>query len=283
MSSRREKINLGKKLLWYLIATGVAVGFIFPFYWLIVGSFSSLAQVNAGKMALWPSPVTWNLPLMLEKMRNPTFLTALGNSFQISASTIPRVFVSSLSAFALSRLPGAGKQIVFYFIMATVMIPFAVLYIPYYIMFEKIGWIDTFFPFWIPAFAGDAFFIFLMRQFMLGIPRDLDNAAKMDGCSAWQLFIHIILPLSKPVIAICAVFSFVGYWNSFMTPLIFLSSARKFPLAIADYILAHFVYEIPPWHATMLACLLTTLPLIIVFSVFQNYIKKGVILSGIKG
>ena len=277
-----QNIKLIEKTLWYLIASLLAILFIFPFYWMIVGAFSNLKQINAGRIGLWPSPLEWNWPDMAKGMVDPEFPLAFANSVKITVSAIPRVFISLMAAFALARLRGAGRNIVFYGILATVMIPYTILYIPHYIMFRTFGWIDTFWPFWGPAFAGDAFFIFLMRQFMLGIPRDLDDAAYVDGCSKWKLFTRITVPLCKPVIAVTAIFAFVGYWNAFLPALIFLSRSKNFPLTMAIYTLAHFAYQIPPWHVVMLGSLLSTIPLIIVFFLLQRYIRYGVVLSGLK-
>jgi len=249
---------------------------------MLIGAFSTLEQVYMPQINLWPHPIKLNFSEINQYMKDPDFLIAYKNSFLIALSIIPRVTVSMLAGFALARLRGKGSMIVFYFILATVMLPFSIIIIPQYIMFNQFGWIDTYLPFWLPAFMGDAFFIFIIRQFIMGIPKELDEAAYIDGCSTWRLFFQIIVPLCKPVISVCLIFSFVSYWNSFLGPLIFLSRSSHKSLPLAINALVYQLYQVTPWNTVMLICLLAAIPLFLIFFLLQKYIISGFVMSGVK-
>lgn len=191
---------------------------------------------------------------------------------------IGTVFSSALCAYGFARFRFKGKRFLFLVLLATMMLPGQVTMIPMFIMFKEAGWVDTFLPLIIPSFfGGGAFNIFLIRQFMRGIPRDLDEAAFMDGASRWGIFTRIMLPLSKPPLIAVSIFTFMGVWNDFQGPLIYLNTNTKYTLALG---LSMFkgLYNVE-WNMLMAATVLIMLPAIIVFFFLQKYFIEGISLS----
>lgn len=193
-----------------------------------------------------------------------------------------QVLSASLVAFAFARLEWPGRNFLFLVVLATMMLPAEVTMIPTYLIFVHLNWIDTFLPLIVPSFlGGGAFFIFLFRQFFLTLPREFDEAARVDGCSTFGIYRHVLMPLCKPIIATIAVFSFVAHWNDFLTPLIYLNSSDNFTLAIG---LRFFqgAYS-TDMHLLMAASTLVLLPVLIVFLVGQRHFVKSIVLTGTKG
>jgi multiple sugar transport system permease protein len=193
-----------------------------------------------------------------------------------------QVLSASLVAFAFARLEWPGRNVLFFAMLATMMLPAEVTMIPSYLIFRGLGWIDTFLPLIAPAFlGGGAFSIFLFRQFFMTLPRELDEAARVDGCSNLRIYASILMPLCKPIIATIAVFAFVAHWNDFLTPLIYLNSSEKFTLALG---LQFFrgTYD-TQMHLLMAASTLVLLPVIVVFFFAQKQFVKSIVLTGIKG
>jgi ABC-type glycerol-3-phosphate transport system permease component len=219
-------------------------------------------------------PEAWSAKPFTRYLLNTLFVTAL--------CILGQVLTSSLVAFGFARLEFPGQNLFFLVVLATMMLPQEVTMIPTYLIFRSLGWIDTFLPLIVPSFlGGGAFSIFLFRQFFLTLPRELDEAARMDGCSSLGIYWNILMPLCKPIIATLAVFAFVGHWNDFLTPLIYLNSSDKFTLAIG---LRFFqgVY-LTDMHLLMAASTLVLLPVLVVFFLGQRYFVKSIVLSGIKG
>jgi len=195
------------------------------------------------------------------------------------------VISASLVAFSFARYRYPGRELFFLITLSTMMLPAEVTIIPTYLMFNKLGWLDTFYPLIIPSwFGGGAFYIFLLRQFFMTIPRDLDDAAKLDGAHALQIFVNVILPLSRPALATVAVISFIGSWDEFLRPLVYLNNPQHFPLAVGlRYFLNKGNETEPMEHLLMAAAVMITLPCLILFFSTQRYFVKGVVTSGIKG
>jgi multiple sugar transport system permease protein len=210
------------------------------------------------------------------------FLRYTWNTIQIVAGNIVGTLVScSLVAFAFARLRFRGSEFLFNVLIITMLIPWQVLMIPQFLMFHKLGWYGTYLPLIVPSFTGNAFYIFLIRQYMRTFPRDLDDAARIDGCNYWQIFRHIILPLSKPVLAVCVVFVFLGSWNDLLGPLIYLDNNNKFTIAIG---LANFVHRSgTDWHLLMAANMIAMLPPLIVYFFAQDKLIGGIASVGLKG
>jgi len=201
--------------------------------------------------------------------------------FLVVASVVLTVLASSLVAYAFARLSWPGRDILFMVVLATLMIPVHVTMIPQFLIWKNLGAYNTLTPLWLGAAFGNAFFIFLLRQFMKGIPRDLEDAARIDGCGTLRIWWHVILPLTKPACAAIAIFTFMGAWNNFMGPLIYISDQRLYPLAFGLYAFAVQVNNNPA--LTMAGSLLMTVPVIVIFFFAQRYFIQGVTLTGIKG
>jgi multiple sugar transport system permease protein len=210
------------------------------------------------------------------------FLRYTINTSLIVAGNVLGILLScSLVAFAFARLRFRGSRVLFYIVIVSMLIPWQALMVPQFLMFFKIGWYGTYLPLIVPAFGGSAFFIFLIRQYMRTIPRDLDDAARVDGLNTLQIYWRIILPLSTPVLTVCAVFTFLWNWNNLLGPLIYLDSEEKFTVAIG---LANLVTRSgTPWNLTMAANLLSMIPPVIVYFFVQKTLIGGIASVGLKG
>jgi multiple sugar transport system permease protein len=222
-----------------------------------------------------------NFERALTEERRP-FLRYMLNTLQIVAGNIVgTLFSCSLVAFAFARLRFRGSEFLFNVLIITMLIPWQVLMIPQFLMFHTVGWYGTFLPLIVPSFTGNAFFIFLIRQYMRTFPRELDDAARIDGCGFWGIFWHVVLPLTTPVLAVCVVFVFLGSWNDLLGPLIYLDSNRMFTVAIG---LANMVTRAgTDWNLVMAANLVTMLPAVIIYFFAQEKLIGGIASVGLKG
>lgn len=211
----------------------------------------------------------------------PFWRYAATSVFLVVLNIVGTLFSCSLVAFAFARLQWPGRNLSFGLMMATMMIPGQVTMIPYFLIIKWLGWYNTLTPLWVMSLCGNAFNIFLLRQFMKGIPRDLEDAARIDGCNSWQVYQHVMLPLIKPTLACIAIFTFMGVWNDFMGPLIYLSDQRLYPLSLGLY--AFNVQAGGSFGMMMAGSLLMTLPVILIFFFAQKYFIQGVTLTGMKG
>ncbi len=203
-----------------------------------------------------------------------------GNSLLVSGATaLLVVTVDALAAYGLARLNLPGKRWVFALIVATLMVPGQVLLTPVYLMLSRLGWLDTYQALIVPAGAG-AFGVFMLHQFFQAIPRDIEEAAMIDGCSRLRIFLQIVLPLSRPALATLGIFTFVGSWNDFLGPLIFLDSAEKYTLPVGVAIFQSSYYT--EYGLTLAAGVICTLPILLVFLAFQRHIIEGIAMSGLK-
>jgi multiple sugar transport system permease protein len=195
---------------------------------------------------------------------------------------VGQVLTSSLVAFGFSRLQWPGRNLLFMLVLATMMLPGEVTMIPTYLLFRRLGWIDTFLPLIVPSFlGGGAFSIFLFRQFFMTLPRELDEAARIDGCNSLGVYRHVLMPLCKPIVATIAVFAFVGHWNDFLNPLIYLNSSDKYTLAVGlRFFQGAYNTDL---HLLMAASTLVLIPVLIVFFLGQKHFVKSIVLSGVKG
>ncbi|GAH54781.1 unnamed protein product, partial [marine sediment metagenome] len=251
-----------------------------PFLWMLSTSLKPSNQIFIFPPKWIPHPFKWsNYP---EGWTILPFTTFLKNTTIITGlSVLGNLISCSLVAFAFARLRCHTRNFLFMLMLSTMMIPYQVIIIPQFIIFKTLNWIDTFKPLIVPAWLGYPFFIFLLRQFFMTIPFELDDAAKIDGCSALRIYWSIMLPLSKPALAAVAIFSFVGNWNNFMGPLIYLSSAEKYTLALGLQLFqGQYMIEM---GLLMAASVLVLLPIIIVFFFAQKYFIQGITLTGLKG
>ncbi len=269
-----------KQTALYILIIALGALFIIPLLWMITVSFSTPEQTAQPAIRLIP-----------DKLRFSNYATALTimpfaryawNTIVVTfMAMVGGVFSSALVAYAFARLKAPGKNALFALMLSTIMLPAMVTMIPMFVIFKSIGWYDTLLPLIVPSWFGSPVYIFLVRQFFLTIPPDIEEAAEIDGCGPFRLFWQVMLPLSKPVLVSVAVFSFVAHWNDFMTPLIYLNSVENRTLALG---LATFV---DVWGvdivSLMAASTAVLLPVLIIFFFAQKYFVQGVVMSGIKG
>ena len=197
-------------------------------------------------------------------------------------SLVGMILSSAIAAYGFARLNFPGRNLLFAICLATMMIPFPVIMVPTYMIFKYLGWIGTFRPLWVPAWFGSAFNIFLLRQFFLGLPRELEESAQLDGCSRWGCFWRIILPLSKPALAVVALFHCLTVWNDLIGPLIYLSHQDQFTLALGLQFLQSRSGD-TPWNQLLAASTLTVLPVLVLFLLAQRTFIRGIATTGLKG
>ncbi|MCX7019142.1 MAG: carbohydrate ABC transporter permease [bacterium] len=270
-------INHG--LLFIVLAVG-AFFFALPFLWMARTSLMETAQVQKVPLVWIPSPV--RLTNFSEALGFMHFMALLKNTLIITCLVITGQILScSLVAFGFARLKFPGREALFLVLLSSMMLPAMVTEIPRFILFRYLGWIDTFYPLIVPAFFGGPFFIFLLRQFFKGIPFDLDEAARIDGCSSLRIFWQILLPLSKPVLAVVVIFGFIWTWNDFWGPLVYLRSADNKTLALGLQMFQG-VYQ-TDYNYLMAASLVVLLPVLAIYVFCQRYFTQGIVMSGLKG
>jgi ABC-type glycerol-3-phosphate transport system permease component len=264
-----------------LIVTSLVMAF--PLLWMMSTSLKTFEEANAPQIVWVPARPQWDAYVGI--LTSPRFLRSYANSLFVAALALAGTLVSIAAvAYAFSRIEWPGRDLVFLLMLSTLMIPFQALIVPQYVFFNRVGWIGTYNPITLPGFfAGGAAMIFLLRQFMSQIPRELDEAALMDGASHLQVWWHVILPLCKPALATIATFLFVGQWNSLLQPVIYLQTSELYTLPIYVASLVNPQQTSQPWPSIMAASVLTTLPLIVVFFFAQRYLLESLVLSGSKG
>jgi multiple sugar transport system permease protein len=234
---------------------------------------------RCGPAGAWANKLRRNYDRVLDQI--PFWRYVRVSLFLVIANVVLAVLTSSLVAYAFARLNWPGRDFCFILMLATMMIPGQVTMIPHFLIWKSLGAYNTLTPLWLGAAFGNAFFIFLLRQFLKGIPRDLEDAARIDGCGFLRIYWHIMLPLVKPSLAAIAIFTFMGTWNDFMGPLVYIADQRLYPLSFGLYA---FAVQVGNDQAlTMAASLLMTVPVIIIFFFAQKYFIQGVTLTGMKG
>lgn len=261
---------------------GASLVFLLPFYWMVMSALKTNTQIFARPMQWWPDTVHWsNLPTTLTYSQFPYFRLLWNSIYYSGAVAIGTVLSCTAVGYGFARLRFPGRDVLFALTLGTMMIPPIVTFIPTYVLFSKVGLTGTYAPLIIPYFLGNGFFIFMMRQFFMGLPWDLSDAARMDGAGEFRIFWEIMLPLVKPALMVVLVFSLLYTWHDFFGPLIYLQDRETFPLSLGLY--AFRGQRASEWGLIMMGSLLTTLPMIIVFLFTQRYFLQGVKLSGIKG
>jgi len=267
----------------YLVLLGSSAFFLFPVAWMAGTSLKTLEEVGQPQLRLLPETPQWENYEKLLGERH--FYRAYGNSvFTTVVVLLGTVSSLAIVAFAFSRLRWPGRNLVFALMMGTLMLPVQATLVPQYVMFYELGWIRTFNPITIPGFfAGGAAMVFLLRQFMMTLPIELDEAATIDGANPLQVFWYVVLPLSRPAIATVTVFLFVAQWNNLIQPLLYLQKAELFTLPI--YVAQkNNLQESPlPWQDVMAASVLFVIPVLVVFLLTQRYFVEGITMTGSKG
>jgi oligogalacturonide transport system permease protein len=278
----RRRINL---VMRYTILTFVAFIMLYPILWLIGASFKSNSEIF-GSIGFIPKKLDFT-PYVNGWVTGTqyTFTTYFLNTFMI---VIPKVIVTVISvvltAYGFARFSFPGKKILFGILIATLFLPHIVTRIPMYLLWNKLGMLDRFAPLIIPsAFAVDAFFVFMLIQFMRSIPRELDEAATIDGCGPFRILIDIIIPILKPAIISVALFQFMWTMNDFMSPLIYISSVEKYPVSIALKMAMDTTAGAFDWNQIIAMSIIALIPSILLFLFAQKYFVEGISTSGIKG
>jgi multiple sugar transport system permease protein len=276
--ARRVRRALWGALLYVLLLVG---GFLFamPFLWMVRTALMDYVQVQRLPIEWIPNPVRWgnfsealgfmDFPVLL---RNTLIITVL--------AIIGQVLSCSIVAFGFARLEFPGREFLFFLLLSTMMLPAMVTEIPRFILFRHFGWIDSFLPLVVPAYFGAPFFIFLLRQFFKTVPKDLDDAARIDGCSSLRIWWQIMLPLSKPVLAVVVIFGFIWTWNDFWGPLIYLRTADKKTLSLGLQVFQG-IYQ-TYYHYLMAASLVVLSPVLVLYIFCQRYFTQGIVMTGMK-
>lgn len=279
-SPRRQRFRPSRAVVYVLLILG-SIPTVLPLIWLVRSSLMGNSQIFTAPPDWIPSPFVWKN--FSGAVTSVPFGRYFGNTMTIEFFVIVgTLFSSSFAAFSFARLRWRGRNIVFGMLLTTVMLPYAVTLIPTFMVWKQLNALDTFYPLTVPAFlGGQVFNIFLLRQFFLTIPYDLDEAAYIDGATPFGVFWRIVLPLSRPALIVVSLFTFMGVWNDYLNPLIYLNDQRKFTLALG---LASFQGEYTAqWGYLMAAAAIVIAPLVVLFFFAQRYFIEGVTLTGIKG
>ena len=280
----RRLFDLWRQGISYVLLIALSAVMATPFLWMVSTALKPYAQVFTLPPEWFPRPYVWrNFIDSLTLLGQPVYLYAWNTTVITVLGVVGVLISSSLVAFGFARLEFPGRDALFLVVLSTMMLPPAVVMVPKFILFRDLGWLDTFKPLIVPYWFGAPFHIFLLRQFFLTIPKDLDDAARVDGASSWQIYWHIILPLSRPALATVAVFAFVYHWNDLLEPLIYLSSHEKWTLALYLSSFQGYIEQVPKWNLMMAASTVLVLPVLILFFFTQRLFIGGITVTGIKG
>lgn len=281
----RPNLTIGRAgvLAMYAVLVAGALFFLFPMVWMIGTSLKTVEEVSQVQLSLLPAVPQWeNYQALFD---DTSFTLAYINSIYVVVIVLLGTVTSiALVAYAFSRLQWRGRNVVFALMMATLMLPPQATLVPQYVLFHEMGWVPGFNPITIPGFfAGGAAMVFLLRQFMMSLPRELDEAALVDGATPLQIWFYIVLPLARPAIATITVFLFVGQWNNLFMPLIYLKSASLMTMPIFVALKFNQQESPIPWQDIMAASVTFVVPVLIVFVFTQRYFTEGITLTGVKG
>jgi len=269
------------KFLGFLIVGGGGLVMLLPFLWLVSSSFKAANKIYVFPPQFIPDPFRWQN--YIEVFSAVPVLLYTQNTLLITVfATIGTVFSSVVAGYAFARLRFKGRDTIFSVLLATLMLPYVVIMIPIYVMFSKIGWVNTLLPLIVPAYFGDAFFIFLLRQFFRTIPMELEDAARIDGASRPRVLFQIMAPLARPAIIVVTIQSILGEWNAFMQPLIFLTKRNVWTLALGLNSLQRFETGRDWTHYMMVLGVFMVIPVVIMYFLAQREFIQGIVLTGMK-
>ncbi len=286
----RATRTLNAILTYVLLALGAFL-VAMPFFWLVRTSLMVEGDHFAYPPILWPNPVVWqnyvdvfNIPYI------PMWLFFRNSVVLVVFAVIGELIATSLVSFSFGRLRWWGRDFLFAVLVATLFLPSQMTIIPLFLTFKELGWLNTLLPLIVPSWFGHAFFIFLMRQFIMTIPLELDDAARIDGCGTFRIYWNIIVPLSKPALGTIAIFSFQNKWNQFFEPLIYINKREVMPLAVgvrmfrsALLVPAGGVSGNISWSHLLAATVVMVIPIVLVFFLAQRAFIQGIVVSGVKG
>jgi multiple sugar transport system permease protein len=280
--NNKNKINI---TIYHMVVIAIGIMMVYPLVWMLMSSFkpSNTIFTTADKLITGEFTII-NYLNGWKGFSHTTFLTFYKNTLIITGlATIGSLMSSSIVAFGLSRLKFPGRNLLFTLMLLTMMLPEQVLMIPQYLWYNKLGWLNSFLPLTVPYYFGiQGFFIYLMMNFISGIPSDLDEAAKIDGCSYYSIFTHIILPLVKPALATVAIFSFIYRWNDYMSPLLYLKRTDKYTISLALKLFCDQTSN-SDYGALFAMSTLSLIPIFAIFASMQKYLTEGISTSGLKG
>jgi multiple sugar transport system permease protein len=281
MKRRQSFFPCIRRILLYLFAAILCICFIFPFFWMLRTSLMELKQIFLLPPVFLPDPLYWqNYP---EAFGHFPLLRFIGNSFLISIlSVVGAVFTSSLCAFGFSRIQWKLREPIFTVVLCSMMLPYAVTIIPTYLGWNMVGGVDTYLPLILPSWCGGgAMYIFLLRQFFLSLPKELDESAIVDGAGYFTIYSRIILPLTKPALIVVMLFSFQASWNDFLSPIVYLNTTDKYPMSVGLQLFSSS-YSVA-YGELMAVAVIAVLPCVLLFFAGQKYFIEGIALTGIKG
>ena len=283
---KRKKMKRGtvNTVIWFAVLIVTTAVILYPLVWLVFSTFKPSAEFGQNPGLIPDNPTINNYLKVLDGIAGIPLWRFFANSLLIAVLAVIGVLASSaLAAYAFARIKFKGVGIFFAAMIGTLLLPFHVIIIPQYIMFQKLDLIDTYVPLILPKFlATEAFFVFLIVQFIRNIPRDMDEAARIDGAGHIRIFFSIILPLIRPALITSAIFAFIWTWNDFLGPLLYVNSPEKYPLPIALR-LYNDATSTSDYGATVAVSFLALLPILIFFIVFQRFLVEGVATQGLKG
>lgn len=284
LQRQKRRQEWTKSILYHLLVGAIGLLMLYPIFWLFASSLKPEDEIWTTVNSLIPTSLdVSNYSQGWQGFGGITFATFYKNSFiYAGVGTLLTVTSSAVVAYGFGRVRFKGKRFWFVVMMLTLMLPGQVLIIPQYIIFSKIGWLNTFLPLLVPKLGGEAFFIFMIIQFIRGIPIDLDEAAMIDGCGPFEIFFHIILPQLKPAVITAAIFSFYWTWEDFLNPLLYLTDPKLYTVSVA---LRNFsdAGTVTDWGAIFAMLSLSLVPVFVIFALFQRYIVEGIATSGLKG
>lgn len=270
-----------QRWLGFLIVGGGGLVMVLPFVWLISSSFKAANKIYTFPPQFIPDPFRWQN--YIEVFTAVPVLRYAQNTIIITVfATIGTVLCTILAGYAFARLRFKGRDFVFSMLLATLMLPYVVTMIPIYVMFSKVGWVNTLLPLIVPSFFGDAFFIFLLRQFFRTIPMELEDAARIDGASRLRILFQIMVPLARPAVIVVTIQSVLDNWNAFMQPLIFLTKRSVWTLALGLNSLQRFETGRDWTHYMMVLGVFMVIPVVIMYFLAQREFIQGIVLTGMK-
>lgn len=266
----------------YVLLSVASFVILIPLLWMLSTSLKKQMDVYVLPPKWIPNPPQWeNYLTVLTNFNFPLY--ALNTTFITTTVVVGTLLTSSMAGYGFSRLRAPGRDVIFLVLLGTLMLPYTVVMIPIFILFKNLHWLDTFKPLIVPSLFGNVFYIFLFRQFFLTISSELEDAARIDGCSSFQIYYRIILPLARPVLITVAMFAFVENWNDFLGPLIYLSSEDRRTIALALHFYQGSTRVGPQLHLLMAASFMAVLPCIVIFYFAQRYFVRGIVFTGVKG
>lgn len=282
-TSERSKLSLARLLL-YVVVVSLSIVFMFPFLWTLVSSLKSPLELTRWPPTIIPQEIVWdNYPAVF---REGPFGRFIWNTIVITVTaTFGQVVSSIIVAYGFARLRFPGRGALFGLCLSTMILPAQVTIVPLFLLFRQLQWIDTYLPLIVPYYTGTAFTVFLLRQFILTLPYDLDEAATIDGASRLGILWKIIVPNCGSAIATVSVFAFMGHWNAFLEPFIFLNTPIKFPLGVGLRFLTSIIQSpgLPKDNLLMAGSVMMTAPIVVLFFLAQEYVVQGIATTGLKG